>query len=81
MIVEAKLILKNVTFSKNYGPLPKPKQKTSHLTGIKDIAGECKEKASAIAVNKPKKIALRICFKSIQVLIWKMHKISPWMWH
>ena len=55
MIVEAKLILKNVTFSKNYGPLPKPKQKTSHLTGIKDIAGECKEKASAIAVNEPKK--------------------------
>ena len=65
MIVEAKLILQNVTFSKNYGPLPKPKQKKSHLTGIKDIVAECKEKASAIAVNEPKKIVLYICFKSI----------------
>ena len=48
-------------------PLPKPKQKKSHLTGIKDIAAECKEKVAAIAVNEPRKIALCICFKSFDL--------------
>ena len=55
MIVQVKLILKNVTFSKNYGPLPKPKQKKSHLTGIKDIVGECKEKHLQLQLTSLKK--------------------------
>ena len=67
MTVEAKIILKNVTFSKNYGLYLSQSKKKSHLTGIKDIVAECKEKAAAIAVNEPRKIALCICFKSFDL--------------
>ena len=72
LILETKLLPRNVTVVKNRGFWSNPKQKDPHFTGIVCIAADFKREEAPVVITNLKQNLPRMYLKNNQVLIWEM---------